>query len=351
MYAIPTVYGRVAEGPQLLAGGSQRPTDELFFGNAAISKKAMLQLSTVMDRGVVSNWATLRRLFDSIFAESMFVKPDQHAVLLTESALNPTANKEHLSRMFFNDFQVPALYFASGSVLALNAGGLTTGLVVDIGHSTTSVVPVYEGIIVSHACQRLPVAGYDITEQLARLVSASSGTNLQSSASHREIVRDMKERLAYVAESPAEERRKYTIAAALKHLQKQYALPDGTEVALTDERWRCCECLFDPSSLGMESQSGLPHLIKAAIEACSPDLQPRMLRTIVLAGGTSLLPGLRLRLEKELKMLFPDEPMIKIVEITKRHFSSWIGGSLLVSSPQFASLVTPRARFLVSGTV
>jgi actin-related protein len=353
-FAVPAIYGRISESSQatimsgsVLAELNSSP-DSVLVGNNALLRKALLHLENIMDRGVVTNWSIMSRLIKSVYEEHMFTKADQFAVLLTESTLNPVSNREQFARILFQDFKIPALYFAKGSVLALNAAGLTTGLVVDLGHSSTSIVPIYEGIIIKHACQRLNVAGYDITDQLARMVSAASGVNLTTSSSHREIVRDMKEKLSYVAENPTEEKRKYTIAAALKHLKKPYMLPDGNEVSLAEERWRCCECLFDPSALGMEPENGLAHLIRAAVLACDPDLRNQMLKTIVLAGGTSLLPGLRTRLERELKVLLPDN-QVKVVEITKRHFSSWIGGSLLVSSPNFKDLLVPRERYLKEG--
>lgn len=63
----------------------------------------------------------------------------------------------------FETFNVPSLYIANQSVLALYSSGRTTGLVLDSGHGVTSTVPIYEGYALPHAIERNNFAGKDIT--------------------------------------------------------------------------------------------------------------------------------------------------------------------------------------------
>ena len=83
----------------------------------------------------------------------------QHPVLLTEAPLNPTKNREKAAELFFENFNVPALFISIQAVLSLYASGRTTGVVLDSGDGVTHAVPIYEGFAMPHAIQRIDLAG------------------------------------------------------------------------------------------------------------------------------------------------------------------------------------------------
>lgn len=309
--------------------------EHILIGSKAVEHRGVVQLNYPLTHGIVESkqdWEAMSKIWEHALEEMDVQNSEQHPVLLTEASNNPNENREKAAQIFFENFGVPGFYIEVQAVLSLYAAAKTTGIVLDSGDGVSCVVPIYEGVGLWHAAQRMNVAGRDVTEYL-QLLFQRGGYNFYSSA-EMQIVKTIKEQKCFVVPDiqKAEEKKIDEIS---------YELPDGQVIKIHEQRFQAPEILFDPSIID-EEYPGVHEALSKAIKKSDVDIRNGLYSNILLSGGSTMFTGFGERLLKELRQISPSHTKIKIFAPRNRLESTWIGGSILANLAAFKKMWITR---------
>jgi actin-related protein len=313
----PNIVGRPRHMAVMVGMGNR----DSYVGDEAQSQRGLSTIFYPIKHGIVNNWDDMERVWHHTFYNELRVAPEEHPIILTEPVLNPKANREKIAQIMFETFNTPAINISIGATLSLYASGRTTGITLESGEGVTYTVPIYEGRIISSAVNRLDIAGREVTEHLVRLLT-ERGYYFDTTADF-ECVRDIKEKLSYVASDYEQD---LELALCSASLEKSYELPDCNVITIGDERFRCAELLFKPSLIGKELM-GVHEMVHDTVQKCDVSARKDLQGNIVLSGGNTMMTGFADRLQKELSSLLPGQ--VRILAPPERKYSAWIGGSIL----------------------
>jgi len=267
-----------------------------YVGNDAQSMRGVLKIIYPLSRGQIMDWNAFYEVLNHIFYNVLRLDMRQYPVIYSEPILNPPNLREHLARVFFETYQMPSIVIFPSAVMALVNAGLSTGLVVEIGEGMAFMVPIQEGEVLNYAVNRLALGGVDVNENLKNFLM-QEGVNVNYSA-QKEILRDIKEKLCYVAEDINVESQNGM------NIRRPYTLPDGSVVQVGNSRFMAPEILFTPGMLGYNTMS-ITQAIIDSVSKVPSEVKRAMLGNIVLSGGSTKFPGFERRLEKEIDQWLP----------------------------------------------
>lgn len=317
---------------------------QAFYGEEALLQ-VNSSISKPVQRGEIqatSNYKdALESLWDHTFRTVLGVEQEELPILIADPlplGQSTYPSRQWMAEVMFEKFKVKSLAIFNTAVLSLFSTGRTRGLVVESGEGLTQAVPVFEGYAIPHAIFKMEVAGHDITSQVMKMMEREDGAE---HAGNMRVMQALKEKTCSVA---------LDYNAAMKGRDtadeeaKSFELPDGKIIQVNQQiRLGAPEILFG----GKDQSNSIQQICFQAIHTCDLDFRQDLVRSLVVAGGTSMLPGLAPRLRTELSGLLSAE-MARQVDIcvdSQRKYAAWIGGSMFASLSTFEQVAITRQEF------
>ncbi|KAJ6988851.1 actin-related protein 3 [Populus alba x Populus x berolinensis] len=308
---------------------------DFFIGEEALAKSRSsntYSLSYPIKHGQVDNWDAMERYWQQCIFNYLRCDPEDHYFLLTESPLTAPESREYTGEIMFETFNVPGLYIAVNSVLALAAGYTTskcemTGVVVDVGDGAAHVVPVADGYVIGSSIKSIPIAGKDVTLFIQQLMR-ERGENVPPEDSF-EVARKVKETHCYTCSDIVKEFNKHDKEPAkyIKHwrgIKPKTGAPYSCDIGY--ERFLGPEVFFNPEIYSSDFTTPLPAVIDKCIQSAPIDTRRALYKNIVLSGGSTMFKDFGRRLQRDLK---------KIVDTRVLTSEARLGGKIKVSILEF----------------
>ncbi|OAK95192.1 Actin/actin-like protein [Phaeosphaeriaceae sp. SRC1lsM3a] len=312
---------------------------------------------------------------------------EESPLLITEPGWNSAKAREKYIEIAMEDWGAPAFFLQKTGVLAAFASGKSSGIIIDVGASHTSVTPVLDGMVLRKGVQKSPLAGNFVSSQIRQIFKQSnpeipltphymvkSKTQVDAGASaqatyksfttpptdsfrlneEERVLTEFKESVVEVWPGPGRFSNGNNEEIAKNAPGRPFEMPDGWNQVFGADRFRAAEGLFDASaaltsetSPRPKDEHTIPRLLQAAVQQVDADQRPTLLSNIVVTGGSTLLYKFNDRLNAEINSIYPStrNKLIAPGSVVERKYAAWIGGSILASLGSFHQLWISRKEY------
>ncbi|OZC07511.1 hypothetical protein X798_05505 [Onchocerca flexuosa] len=251
----------------------------------------------------------LVKFFRELFFRHLLTVAKDRRIVIVESILKRTSYRNATARVLFNTFDAPSVLFAPSHLLATFPFGVSNALVIDVGYSEATVVPILEGVTMLYQLETSLIGAKYLEERVYELLR-KYGKVLTFSGAERSLTDD--DDLL---------------------LKKEHILEDIVV------RF-CFATRMDRGKMIQASEYNPEREIPKAPCDCPIDARRKLLDSIILVGGTTRMKGFSARFRDEiLRSLTTSAYANKLGNIKSVKFyrlpntsielyASWIGGSM-----------------------
>lgn len=276
--------------------------------------------------GIIQDFNLMKIIWDDIFYNKLNIIPENNKIILSLSEIsNDDTYKQKIINIMLNDYNFEDVQILNQQILALYGLGKEEGLVIDIGHNLTRIIPIYNSY---------------------RIIKGERYSNLSGSTINKYI-----NHIFLTKELSGD---KYSDDILNKIKKNLFGVNKLENIKTYNDFCEFDDVLLNPSLINYDCKS-LVDLIIESINDCPIDIKRNIIKNIVLVGKSSLMPGFCKKLSIELKQVLQNNKTkricfkvrtiknnknkcsgnIRIYAYKNRGIASWIGGSIICKLSSF----------------
>ena len=308
---------------------------EQFVGDDCSPYLGILKLRYPIKHGAFTNERDISLIFNHIFAKLGLEEKEEnikeHPLLITEALLNPKENREKISEILFEKYNVPGLIFGYQPPLSLFSLSSTTGVMLESGDGVSQICSIVDGNYIPCSFIRYNFGGGDINEYLRQSLK-KKGIEFVSDT-EKLIIHEIKTKHVFcrALETKAEE-----------ETNRTYRLPDSRVIEIDNNEYSASNVMFNPSLVG-KNYLGLHQMVATCIEKVNSELREKLCNNIRLTGGNSLMKNFHHVMHTRLQDIITKHKGIS-VKINNLYctISSWNGGNIVTELGIFKDLLVTK---------
>ncbi|XP_018327820.1 actin-related protein 6 [Agrilus planipennis] len=316
------------------------------------------------EKGYVTKWNVQKPVWDYIFNNVCPI--EENPVIMTQPPFNFKAIQEITDEIFFEEYEVKAIYRANPTDFAYyqyncNAkGDKVPCIIIDTGFSFTHVIPYIDGKKYYKAAKRIDIGGKLLTNYLKDIISYRQLHVMDETY----IINQVKEDSCYVSLDFKEDMKIAGLQGESNTIIRNYVLPDFNNIRrgyvqkpedssvpegcqilrLNNERFTVPELLFHPSDIGMDTM-GIAEAVVKCIFNCPEKYQSQLAQNIIVMGGNASFEGFGERLYKEVRSYLPDHWKVNVYKPENPITYAWLGAKSMSEDPKIKSLLVTKEQY------
>ena len=335
---------------------------------------------------IIEDWDLMEKFLEISIIDYLKCQPEDYNYILTEPTLSDSKNREIMTEIFFEKFNAKSLYIGKQSIFAfygfkiylvysdqiknftkLESINNNSGLVIESGESSTTIIPICEGNILGSKVKKFPINGRVINDFIIDMIKNRKEKIKIEDIKY--IVRDIKKNFCYFTKDLIKEFEKYDLKNHEKGIliqNKRFNKFEGIgkisntpfAIDIGYEQFLAPELFFSPEIINSEYNQSLDEIIDSTIQSCPLNYRPKLFGNIMLSGRSThfkyfenkLEYVLEERIEKRLKRKINSTNIkINISSEPSDLYLVFLGASSILGLSDFKTQTHTREEYLEKG--